>query len=179
MYIVGKNADNLDALLSATGVPAPAKAGAGCTLGNGTVYLFVLGGDFSPAGEAVLDSFQLKWGTTYVGSFLVESCNFARKLGRPDPVGVDDITDYDIATKGAWMQENPATGAYISLASSDGTTGGATLTGATVTVAGGAAGGAMIHIGNLGARRVRLRVNVTTGDVIRCGAMAKGRGYAA
>jgi hypothetical protein len=175
MYKSFKNADNLNAVKS-DGSIVTASSATGCVLATGGTYFFLLGGDYAFAGECPLSSVQLKWGAAFVGSFVLETSNFATKIGRPDPVGAVDVSDFD-TTKGNWIQENPAT-AYVSVTSSDGTTGGATVANATVTVAGGTAGGSLLHIGNLGARRARLRVNVTTGDTIRCGVMSKGVGGA-
>ena len=80
-------------------------------------------------------------------------------------VTVEDSNNPDAAitssTAGEWIQEDPAT-AYV------GGLGNLTVTNLTLAVAGGAAGGAMIHLGNLGSLRQRLKLVVGgTGGVIK------------
>ena len=170
---VPPHSDNLTAIKS-DGTTVSPGVGAGCSLANSTTYVFSLGGD-RLIGAAPLSSAQVQWDSAFVGTITVETCNWAQKIGRPDNTGATDVSEFDVTTKGAWMQENPST-AYISVTSTDGTTGGATVTNATIAVAGGTAGGASIQLGNLGARRCRLKVVVTTGGVVRGGMYAKAVG---
>jgi hypothetical protein len=121
-------------------------------------HYFVINAD-----EAEIDSIHILTGALIAGVFTVETCNFPRKR---DEVGPNDVTDYD-ETAGNWIKEDPTT-AYVA---SVGT--GWTVANLTLTKTAGAAG-AMIHLGNLGARRVRLKAAITTGGTIRVVAHGKG-----
>lgn len=173
MLVPPPHSDNLQALKSDGTIVAPVPL-AGCTLANGTTYVFVLGAE-AFIGQAPLASAQIAWDAAVVAVVSIEALNFGRKLGRPDLTGPDDVTDFDVATRGRWMKIDPST-AYVTVTSSDGTTGGATIANATVTVAGGTQGAAFYDLGNLGGRRLRVKVVVTTGGVVRCGMFAKAVG---
>lgn len=140
-----------------------------CTLVNGRTYLFAVGSSEAPLpAEVPLTSIHLRWDAAVIVTFTIETCNFpAKKPGVLGDVGPDDVTDVD-ATAGNWIQENPS-GVYV------GTVGaGVTVTNLTIAVAGGAAGGAMIHLGNLGSRRVRVKAVVGgTGGKVRCNVRGK------
>lgn len=161
---------NAPALKSDATIVAPTPL-AGCVLASSSHYFFLLGGDHDPIGRAPLAGAQVKWGTAFVGTITVEVCYFPKTLGGEDGTGPVDVSDFD-TTKGNWMQVLPSA-AYVTVTSTDGTTGGATVSNGQVSVAGGTAGGCVYDLGNLGARRVRLRVDVTTGDTVRCGLTAK------
>lgn len=76
------------------------------------------------------------------------------------------ITDWDVSASTTWTLENPTT-AYV------GTSGtGWTVTALTLAKTAGA-GSAMIHLGNLGASRVRAKVVVTTQGTMRVAAFGK------
>jgi hypothetical protein len=121
-------------------------------------HYFVINAD-----EAEIDSIHILTGALIAGVFTVETCNFPRKR---DEVGPNDVTDYD-ETTGNWIKEDPTT-AYVA---SVGT--GWTVANLTLTKTAGAAG-AMIHLGNLGARRVRLKAAITTGGTVRVVPHGKG-----
>lgn len=145
---------------------APDAATGNVTLVNGTTYYSPLGDQDAPApSQTSLDSVHIKWDATFVGVFTIETTNFPRKRGG-QWIGSDDVTDYG-TTKGNWIQEIPSS-ADVSVTSTDGTTGGATHDGhLKITVEGGTAGGCMIHLGNLGSRRARVKTAVTTGGAVR------------
>lgn len=158
---------SLDALVLTTGLVVPYVPNAkGCTLLAGTSYVFPFGHERSAITvETALASIHLKWDAAIIVTFSIETCNFPSTLGG-DGQGAVDVASFDSA-KGNWIKESPST-AYISVTSTDGTTGGATVAGAIVTVAGGTAGGTIIHVGNLGARRGRIRADVAgTGGIVR------------
>lgn len=119
------------------------------TLASSATYYYPVGGESSP-----LNSVWIKWDNVLNAVFTVEDTN-ARS---------EDVTSYD-ATAGNWIQENPST-AYV------GVTGGA-VSSLTITVALTTAGGCLIHLGNTGARRTRLKVVVTTGGVVAVGCHGK------
>ena len=167
-----KYAANVPALKNDGTSPNAATPYSGFTLANSTTYLFPLGGE-KLIGVGWVAGAQIQWDAAVVATITLETCQFASKTGAPDPVGPADISDFDTATKGGWMKQDPAS-AYITVTSSDGTTGGATVTNGTVAVAGGTAGAADYQVGNLAARRMRLKVVVTTGGIVRCGMFAKG-----
>lgn len=116
-------------------------------------YVFVLMG----ASDAPLQSVQLRCNAAIAfsttGTF-IETCNLPRNTDKTSVARGDQVSDYDTTT-GNWIKEDPST-AYI------GTTGtGWTVTNMTLTKTAGL-GGAMIHLGNMGALRSRLNVTVTT-----------------
>lgn len=164
---------SLDAYVIGTGTPVLYVPNSkGCTLASGTTYVFPFGHERSAITvETALASMHLKWDASVIVTFTIETCNFPATLSG-NGQGAIDVASYDNA-KGNWIQENPTT-AYISVTSTDGTTGGATVTGATIVVAGGTAGGCLIHLGNLGARRCRIKAVVGgTGGVVRAYAHGK------
>ena len=128
--------------------PAVGAAGV-ATLASSSTYYYPVGGESSP-----LNSVWIKWDATLNAVFTVEDTN-ARS---------EDVTHYDV-TAGNWIQENPTT-AYV------GITGG-TVSNLTVTVASATAGGCLIHLGNSGARRTRIKAVVTTGGVVAVGCHGK------
>lgn len=173
MYANPPHQDNLPAIKS-DGTPVTPAVGQGCTLASGTTYVFVLG-DEKSIGVVPLAGATIKWDASIViTSINIETTDFARKIGRPDLVGADDLTDFDVTTKGGWMRQDPSANVYITVTSTDGTTGGATVTNSTVAVVGGTQGAANYQLGNLGARRCRLKVVVGgTGGVVRVGMNGK------
>lgn len=138
----------------------------GCTLANSSTYYFVVGSQLAPTpSQTSLVTLHLAWAAAVAATFTVETCNFPATRGGALP-GPDDVKDYD-ATAGNWIQENPST-AYVGVTGS-----GNTVSSLTITAGGTAAGGAMIHLGNIGSRRVRIKAVVTTGGNVRCNAHGK------
>jgi hypothetical protein len=115
------------------------------------------------AEDGEITSIHILTGAAIVGTFTVESCNFPRKRNE---IGPDDVTDYN-ETSGNWVKEDP-TGAYVASVGTGWTW--TLLTG--VKSAG--AGGAMIHLGNTAARRLRLKLACTTSGTVRVVAHGKG-----
>lgn len=130
------------------GTKAPPDENGYVTLGVDS-YLFPIGG----AGPAALASCHIVTDDTIAGVFTIETCNAAK-------VGPGAISDYDTTTVGAWVKEDPDT-AYIA---SVGT--GWSITNMTLTKTAGT-GGAMLHLGNLGSLRIRLKAVITTGGKVR------------
>lgn len=128
--------------IKSDGTLLPMAAAGAAVLSGSTTYYYAIGGESSP-----LNSVQVKWDTTLNAVITVEDTNTLTA----------DVSLFD-ATAGNWIQENPTT-AYV------GVTGGA-VANLTVTVALTTAGGCMIHLGNTGARRTRLKVVVTTGGTV-------------
>lgn len=109
------------------------------TLTNGTTYYFPIG-----SAGALVESVQVIWDSSIViTSIQIEDSN------------IEGISTTTAGNPGEWIPENPTTGAYIATEGA-----GVTVTGATIAVAGGAAGGAMIHLGNIGSKICRLAVVV-------------------
>lgn len=138
----------------------------GCTLASGTTYYFPLGAQHAavPA-EAPLTSVQLRWDASIIATITVETTLFPSTLQASDPRGPVQVSDFE-ATAGFWLQQNPST-AYVPAT-------GGTPTAMTVAVAGGSAGGCEFDLGNLGARRARIKVVVGgTGGVMRCAVWGK------
>lgn len=144
----------LQAVTAAGVEPKPTEAGQ--TLLLSTTYYYNLMGNDSP-----LSAVHIKWDASIVITSIVveDSCIPEAALGS--------------TTAGDWIDEDPTT-AYVGSVGA-----GVTVTNATVAVAGGAAGGAMYHLGNDGALKKRLKVVVGgTGGVLRVQAHYKTRGPA-
>ena len=155
--ITGLNAVKSD------GTVAPYEPGVGATLASGSTYYFPFA-----TKDGDINSAHLVWDANVIlTSVVLEDTNLPAYYGQAGTAPeTSDTSDYS-STKGAWIQENPTT-SYISVTSSDGTTGGATVTGSTIAVAGGTAGGAMLNISGLASKRCRLHVVVgATGGVVR------------
>lgn len=127
-------------------------------LAAGTTYLYPVGGPDAP-----WRSFHMQWDALAILTVAVEDTIF----------GDADVSDVSIAL-GDWMREDQ-NGLTINVKSTDGTTGGATVTASVIAVAGGTAGGAVIHVPNNASRRMRLRVDVGgTGGNVRVAEAQKG-----
>lgn len=140
------------------GTVKPVESDGFVTLGVDT-YLFPLS-----VPEANLYSVHIQTDGTIAGTFTIETCNFPKchdEMGQ-----TSDVTDWDTATSGLWIKEDP-TGAYVASVG----TGWAWTLLTGVKTAG--AGGAMIHLGNLGSKRLRLKAVITTGGKIRVNRHAK------
>lgn len=120
-------------------------------------YYFVIAG----ANGADLLSIQITTDAAIAGTFTVETCLWPRDKIQ----GPATKTDYS-ETAGIWVKNDP-TGAYVASSGTGWTW--TLLTG--VKTAG--VGGAVIDIGNLGAKRVRLKMNCTTGGKVSVIANAK------
>lgn len=109
--------------------------------------------------EGGLQSVQIKTGALIAGTFTIETSNIAS-------TGPDSVTGYD-ETVGNWIKEDPSS-AYVA----------STGTGWTWTLMTGVktagAGGAMIHLGNLGSKRCRVKAAITTGGTVRVIPHGKG-----
>jgi hypothetical protein len=129
----------------------------GYTLASSTSYYYDLG---PSSREGAFQSVHVKWDSAAILTITIEDSNFT------------DVTVYD-TTAGNWLLENPST-AYIANKSTDASTGGSTVTNATVAVAGGTAGGCFFNIGMTGAMRTRLKIAVGgTGGVVRVSVATK------
>lgn len=156
---------NLDALTSAGAAAAAVRHGAskGVTLANSTTYYFPIQGDMTS--QAPLLGVALKWASAVVATITVEVSGFP-KYPDGQHIGAEDVTDVS-TTAGDWHQINPST-AYVSVTGASNS-----VTALTITAGGAAAGGAWIDLGNLGALRVRIKMVVTTGGLMRVGAVTK------
>ncbi len=141
-------------------------ATAGCTLGVGTYY-FPLGSQSAETpSQTPIASAQLYWAAAVAGTITVETCNFPVTLNARPGVAAVDVTDYN-STSGLWIPQNPST-AIVPVVGS-----GNSSTAATVTAGGSAAGACEFALGNLGARRVRIKIVTTVGGLVRCNARGK------
>lgn len=105
------------------------------------------------AHDGEINSVQIITDATIAGTFTIESTNM------PAGTTADAATSYD-ETVGDWIKEDP-TGAYVA----------STGTGWTWTLLTGVktagTGGAMLHLGNAGSKRLRLKAAITTGGAVR------------
>jgi hypothetical protein len=147
-----KNERNLSAF-SNTGVEsAPSPAGL-VTLTAATFYF-----EIPLTADGSLQSIHILTGAAIAGVFTIETSN----LPQGSPVAttaLGAVPTWD-ETVGNWVQENPSS-AYVA---TNGT--GWSVSALTLTKAAGA-GGAMIHLGNIGARRCRVKAAITTGGTVR------------
>jgi hypothetical protein len=154
---------NLDAIKSDGTAIVANRIGAlttlGVTLVNGTTYFFPFGAPHAAVpSEAPLTSFQLRWDASIIMTVTVETTLVPATFQPGDPRGPALLSDFDV-TAGFWLQQNPTT-AYVPAT-------GGTPTNMTVAVAGGSAGGCEFDLGNLGARRGRIKMVVAgTGGLV-------------
>jgi hypothetical protein len=111
------------------------------------------------ADDALIESIQIIPSALIAGVFTIETSNL------PD-VGPTGVTYYN-ETAGNWIKEDPTT-AYVATIGS-----GWTVSNLTLTKTAAASGGAMIHLGNLAAKRVRIKAAITTTGTIRVVAHGK------
>ena len=135
----------------------PDKTTGSITLIAAKTYYFPIGGQ--PMSEDALVSVHAAWALALAGTWTIEVSNFPWKVGNGVSGGAD--SDWTDQTAGNWIQENPSS-AVISTAGA-----GNTATGATVTAGGTNAGGFFAHLGNLGARRARLKFVCTVGGAVK------------
>jgi len=148
------NTKNLSAF-NGSGVESPPAATGLVTLTATDDFYFEI--PFSA--DADVQSIHIMTGALIAGVFTIETCNF--------PVGTaaDCVTGWD-ETSGNWVQENPSD-AYIPTVGT-----GWTVSAATLTKTAGA-GGAMITIDGLAAKRVRIKAAITTSGTVRVTAHGK------
>ncbi len=167
MNVQNLYSENLPALTSGGVVVVPDRnnatpANRGLTLTAATFFI-----PLNVADESTLH-LTLKWNAAFAGTITVETTDFPATL--PVAGGLaDDVTDYS-TTAGDWEQENPTT-AYVSTSGT-----GNSATNLTITAGGTNAGGASFHIGNFGAKRIRLRIVCSTGGILRVGCNSKRPG---
>ncbi len=166
MYTV--KSDNLDALLSTTGVAAAAAPTDtdGKTLAAGTYYVPLASSEGPTISECFLATVQFKWSAALAATITIESTNFPAFPGSANN-GRADVNDIDAAA-GNWIQENPASPTQFNQAGT-----GNTVTATTFVAGGTAASGVILYLPNAGARRYRLKVVVTVGGTLRVGSCGK------
>lgn len=120
-------------------------------------HYFEIGGDTS----ADLVSIQITTDATIAGTFTIETCLWPR-----DPIQGPAVKTKYNETAGIWVKNDPA-GAYVASSGTGWTW--TLLTG--VKTAG--LGGAVLDLGNLGAKRMRLKATITTGGKVSVIANAK------
>ena len=118
-------------------------------------YLFALG-----VADQPLESVHIQTDAAIAGTFTIETSNLARNDDAVAVPPADTVTDWIDTEVGAWVKEDPST-AYVATVGT-----GWSVTNLTLTKTAGT-GGAMIHLGNLGARRVRLKAAITTSGSVR------------
>lgn len=174
------DSSNLDAFAETTGTRVAAARTItgtdirtlGCTLLSGTTYYFPLGAQHAavPA-EAPLVGAQVWWSAaTTITSITVETTVFPSTPQAQDARADGTIvTDYLPTTGtgvGFWLQQNAPT-AYVPVT-------GGTVANMTVSPTALTAGACEFDLGNLGPRRVRIKVVVgATGGVVRVGCWGK------
>lgn len=136
----------------------------GVTLAPSTTYYFPLGASKAPMpAETGLVSVHVRGDAAIIAAFTIEDTDFPSTISPGDGRGAVDVSDFEAAaTAGNWIPENPST-AIVGFVGT-----GWSSTAATLNSAGTGVGGGMFHVGNIGSRRVRLKVVVAgTGGKIR------------
>lgn len=110
-----------------------------------------LGGD-----SAIVQHVHLQWDATLAATITFESTEF------------DDVSLLSTVA-GEWIQENPTSGVYIAISPG----GAGSFVNMTITIPGGTAGGASVHIGNLGSLWLRAKVVATVAGFLRIRAGGK------
>ena len=144
---VGAVANSATANATVPPVRVEVEVNIGTKLLPATTYYFTNGQEAS-----TLTSFHIHWDAAAILTITVEDSNMSHGVS----------ADHD-TTPGYWTQQNPST-AYVAISPA----GSGAATNATVAVAGGTSGSAMIHFTNTASSRLRLKVVVgaTGGTVI-------------
>lgn len=149
-----KNDKNLSAFDGSGVESVPAPTTGLVTLGVDDYYF-----EIPLTADGDLQSVHILTGALIAGTFTIETSNFPQT----GPAGA--VTSWD-ETSGNWVKENPTT-AYVATVGT-----GWTVTNLTLAKTAGV-GGAMIHLGNLGSRRCRVKAAITTGGTVRVVAHGK------
>lgn len=168
--ISNTNGNGLDALTAGNAgsgkTPIPHDLGKGVTLASGTKYYFSLDG----MPDANLQHLTLKWDASIIVNWSLECTSIPAKKRNDD---ADDLKAWDNTAGNGWNLE-PLTSTSASFTDTTGATGGASISGNKIVVAGGTAGSASLHVGNLGSRRARVVADVQgTGGLARVCAAGK------
>lgn len=140
----------------------------GCTLVTATTYYFPFGAPRSPVPrETPYLELQLRWDAAVIFTATLESTLVPATPQAGDPRGPAQLAEQD-TTAGYWLPESlPAAQVLVVGA-------GATYTAPTLTVAGGAAGGAIFRIFNYSSARGHAKLVIGgTGGVIRAAVHGK------
>lgn len=122
---------------------------AGVTLANSTTYFYVM----DAQRPCPLQSFHVKWDSAVAATFTWENANLV------------NVTNYS-TTAGEWVEEDSTTDLTINKSVG-------TVTGTSLAVTAGTAGGATFKHKFAGFLRTRLKAVVTTGGVVRVAAVGK------
>lgn len=155
--------------IKSDGTPAANDPGNGCTLTAGTWYFPMGTFDAPMTTETALVTVQIQWAAAVAGTCTVEVCNYPKHKNGVRNQGPIDVDDNDgNASRTNWVQLNPSTG-YVPTPTGAGNS----VTNLTITMGGTNAGGTGIDLGNLGWRRVRLKLVLTVGGLVRVNVNAK------
>ncbi len=137
------------------------------TLGVATYYIELGGANSATTAQAALASAHCAWNAALTATITVDTSNAPRYVHGAD-AGADHCTPYEaVTTGGRWVPENPST-AIVGISGASNTS-----TAATVVAGGAAIGGCMYHLGNMAARRVRLKIVVTVAGSLSCNVVGK------
>jgi hypothetical protein len=143
-----ENDQNLTAYDGTGAAAVPAPTTGLVTLGVDDYYF-----EIPVTAEGSLQSVHILTGALIAGTFTIETTNFPQT----GPAGA--VASWD-ETVGNWVKEDPSS-AYVARVGT-----GWTITNLTLVKTAGAAA-AMIHLGNLGAKRCRVKAAITTGGTVR------------
>lgn len=154
------------------GTPALNDTANGCTLTSGTWYFVVGSPDTALSEETPYVSIQLQWVAAVAGAITFETCNYPKFRDGRNSQGPLDVDDNDPnTTRTNWVQYNPTT-LYVPTPTGAGNS----VTNLTITAGGTNAGGTVIDLGNYSGRRLRVKLVLTVGGVVRCNVNGKAGG---
>ncbi len=124
------------------------------TLPAGTYYVEVGSSSAPLPSRAALVAAHCAWNAALAATITYETSNMPAQM--VPGMGPVVLTSWEAVTVGGnWIPENPSTAIVAVVGASN------SSTAATVTAGGAAIGGCMFHLGNMGARRIRLKIVVT------------------
>ena len=161
LAMITKSVDGLIAL-KADGTKVPAEPGKGFNLpSTGNWYVDV------SVPDGPTESIHLIWNAALAATINLQDTN-APQFKRPSDADSGTDVALNDETAGNWMTEDPSS-AVVPITGTDNS-----VTNMTITAGGTHAGGAILNVGNLGTRRQRIKIAVTTIGVIRVIAHGKG-----
>lgn len=152
----------LSAFLTTDGTEVKPDGSGWVSLTSGSTYVFAVRVSDQPLESLnIITDGTIAW----TGGATIEDTNAPRDSGQPGTLP-GSCTDWDVSADTTWVQENPSTATV----GSSGT--GWTITALSLVKTAGK-GAAMIHLGNCGSARVRLKVTPTTSGTMRVAPFGK------
>ncbi len=137
------------------------------TLDVATYYIPWGGTNAATPAQTTLVGIHCTWGAALAATVTYQTSNAPKYMHGAD-AGAILVSDYEATTVGGnWIPENFSSTIVSVFGASN------TVSSGTVTCGGAAIGGCMYHLPNMGARRGRLKVVVTTGGTFSANVVGK------